>query len=57
MLKFLHSCLRGRTCSSRRIIVFGTYHGASVMIFRTLDWNLSRISMLELDAVPIRCTP
>jgi hypothetical protein len=42
---------------SRRIIVFGTYRVASVMILSTLDWNLSRISMLEIDAVPHRCTP
>ena len=48
------SCLTGRTL---RIIVFGTYHGASLMILRTLDWNLSGISMLELDAFPHSCTP
>ena len=46
------SCLTGRTCRSRRIIVFGTYHGASVMILSTLDWDISSISMLDLDAVP-----
>ena len=57
MLTFLHSCLTGRTCRSRRIIVFGTYHGASVMILRTLDQNLSRISILDFDAVPHSCTP
>jgi hypothetical protein len=41
MSHFLTSCLTGRTCRSRRSIVFGTYHGASVMIRRTLDWNRS----------------
>jgi hypothetical protein len=30
------SCLKGRTRSSRRITVFGAYHGASVIILRTL---------------------
>ena len=45
----------GRTRRSRRITVFGTYHGASVMILRTLDWNLSRISIFEFDAVPHSC--
>jgi hypothetical protein len=33
--------LKERTCRSRRRIVFGTYHGASVMIRRTSDWNRS----------------
>jgi len=41
----------------RRVTVFGTYHGASVMILRTLDGNLYRISILEFDAVPHSCTP
>jgi hypothetical protein len=43
VLSFLTSCLTWRNCRSRRIIVFGTYHGESVMILRTLDWSLSRI--------------
>jgi hypothetical protein len=30
----------------------GTYHGASIMMRKTLDWNLSRISMFEVEAVP-----
>jgi hypothetical protein len=30
----------------------GTYHGASTMMRKTLDWNRSRISMLEVEAVP-----
>jgi hypothetical protein len=51
------SCLSEGTCSSQRSIVFGTYHGASVIIVRTLDWNRSRISMFEFDAVPHCCTP
>ena len=41
----------------RSIIVFGTYHGASVMILSTLVWNISRMSMLELDAVLHSCIP
>jgi hypothetical protein len=39
------SFLTGRTCRSLRIVVFATYHSASVMILSTLDWNLSRISI------------
>jgi hypothetical protein len=57
MMRFLTSGMTGRTCSSRRITVFGTYNGASVMILRTLDWNISRISLLDVDAIPHSCTP
>jgi hypothetical protein len=57
MLRFLTSCLTEGTCISRRSIVFGSYHGASVIILRTLVWNRSRISMLEFDAVFHSCTP
>jgi hypothetical protein len=32
--------------------VLGTYHGASTIMRKDLDWNLSRISMLEVEAVP-----
>jgi hypothetical protein len=28
----------------------GTYHGASTIMLKTLDWNRSRISMLEVEA-------
>jgi hypothetical protein len=28
----------------------GTYHGASTIMRKTLDWNRSRISMLEVKA-------
>jgi hypothetical protein len=35
----------------------GTYHGASTMMRKTLDWNRSRISMLEVEAVPQNCIP
>jgi hypothetical protein len=37
---------------SRAINAFGTYRGASVMERRTFAWNLSRISMLDLEAKP-----
>jgi hypothetical protein len=30
----------------------GTYHGASTIMHKTLDWNLAGISMLEVEAVP-----
>jgi hypothetical protein len=32
---------------SLRMSELGTYHGASTMMRKTLDWNRSRISMLE----------
>jgi hypothetical protein len=32
--------------------VFGTYYGASTIIRRPLDWKRSRISMLDVEAVP-----
>jgi hypothetical protein len=35
----------------------GTYHGASTMMHKTLDWNRSRILMSELEAVPQSCIP
>jgi hypothetical protein len=28
------------------------YHGASTMMRKILDWNRSRISVLEVEAVP-----
>jgi hypothetical protein len=30
----------------------GTYQGASTIVRKTLDWNLSRISMLQVEAGP-----
>jgi hypothetical protein len=35
---------------SLRIIVFGTYQGASTVVRKTLDWKRSRISMLVVEA-------
>jgi hypothetical protein len=35
----------------------GTYHGASTIMRKTLDWNHSRISMFEVEAVPQSCIP
>jgi hypothetical protein len=34
-----------------RIIVFGTYEGASTTIRKAFDWKRSRIFMLEVEAV------
>jgi hypothetical protein len=31
---------------------FDTYHGASTISRKTLDWNRSRMSMLEFAVVP-----
>jgi hypothetical protein len=42
---------------SFRMSELGTYHGASTMMRKTLDWNLSIISMLEVEAVPQSCIP
>jgi hypothetical protein len=33
-----------------RMSELGTYHGASTIMRKTLDWNRSRISMLEVEA-------
>jgi hypothetical protein len=35
----------------------GTYHGASIIMCETLDWNRSRISMLVVKAMPQSCIP
>jgi hypothetical protein len=35
----------------------GTYQGASTIMRKTLDWNISRISMMEVEAVPQSCIP
>jgi hypothetical protein len=40
-----------------RIIVFGTYHGASVITCRAFDWKSSSIFMLNVEAVPQKCIP
>jgi hypothetical protein len=37
---------------SLRITVFGTYKGASTIMRKAFDWKRSRISMLEVEAVP-----
>jgi hypothetical protein len=42
---------------SLRMSELGTYHGASTMMRKTLDWNRSRISTLEVEAVPQSCIP
>ena len=46
------SCLTVDICRSCWIIVLGTYHGASVIMRSTFDWNRSSISRFEFDAVP-----
>jgi hypothetical protein len=32
--------------------VFGTYQGASTILRKAFNWTRSRISMLEVEAVP-----
>jgi hypothetical protein len=39
------------------ITVFGTYLGASTIMRKAFDWKRSRISMLEVEAVPHSCIP
>jgi hypothetical protein len=39
------------------ITVFGTYHGALTIDLKILFWNLVRISMFDLFAVPQRGMP
>jgi hypothetical protein len=38
-----------------RIIVFGTYQGASTIMRKAFDWKRSTISMLEVEAVLQNC--
>jgi hypothetical protein len=33
------------------------YQGASTIMRKAFDWNLSKISMLEVEAVPQSCIP
>jgi hypothetical protein len=42
---------------SLRITVFGTYQSVSNIMRKAFDWNRSRISMLEVEAVPQSCIP
>jgi hypothetical protein len=42
---------------SLRITVFSTYQGASTIMRKAFDWKHSRISMLEVEAVPQSCIP
>jgi hypothetical protein len=35
----------------------GTYHGASVIIRRAIDWKHSSISMFDVDVVSQSCIP
>jgi hypothetical protein len=32
--------------------IFGTYQGASTIMYKSFDWKHSRISMLEVEAIP-----
>jgi hypothetical protein len=36
---------------------FGTYQGASTIMRKAFDWKRSRISVLEVEAVPQSCIP
>jgi hypothetical protein len=38
-----------------QITVFGTYQGASTIMHKAFDWKRSRISVLEVEAVPQSC--
>jgi hypothetical protein len=42
---------------SFHITIFGTYHGASVIMHRVFNWKHSSICMLDVDAVPHSCIP
>jgi hypothetical protein len=39
------------------ITVFGMYQGASTNMHKAFDWKRSRISMLEVEAIPQSCIP
>jgi hypothetical protein len=49
------SSLSEGTLRSCRRITLGTYHGASAIMSRALDWKCSRISILEVEADPQSC--
>jgi hypothetical protein len=51
-LYWLISFLTDGIWRSLRIRVFGTYYGASTIMRRAFDWKRSRISMLDVEAVP-----
>jgi hypothetical protein len=40
---------------SLQITVFATYQGASTIMRKAFDWKRSRISVLEVEAVPQSC--
>jgi hypothetical protein len=40
-----------------QITVFGTYQDASTIMRKAFNWKRSRISMLEVEAVPQSCIP
>jgi hypothetical protein len=42
---------------SLQITVFGTYQGASTIMRKAFEWKFSRISMLEVEAIPQSCIP
>jgi len=57
MLRFVIS---SRTVSMSRSVcrmLLGMYHGALVIVLRTLFWNRCKISVLEWEAVPQRGIP
>jgi hypothetical protein len=37
--------------------VLGTYHGVSTIMFETLDWKRSRISMFEVETLAHNSIP
>jgi hypothetical protein len=51
---FFFDCRAAEVLSDSEL---GTYHGASTIMRKTLDWNRSRIAMLEVEAVPQICIP
>ena len=57
MLWLVTSALTVGICRSVCITVFGTYRGALTIDLRILFWNLCRISMFDVFAVPQRGMP
>jgi hypothetical protein len=57
VLRLVISALTVGICRSVCITVFGTYRGALTIDLRILFWNLCRISMFDVFAVPQRGMP
>jgi hypothetical protein len=52
---FVFNCWDLEIPSDNRLTIFGTYQGASTIMSKAFDWKCSRISILEVEAIPQSC--